>query len=328
MTKPDQAATAIGDATANGLAGDFESLLGDTSDTSGEETPEAGSEGDPDNETEPEGGAEPTEGEEDAEEVAEEEGEEAEPAAKYTVKVDGQEQDVTLDELLNGYQLKADYTRKTQKVAEDRRALEAESNAVKQERARYAEVLEGLEAQLSAGATEEPNWDELRASDPIEFAAQWAQHQRVQARQNQVAAERQRVAGLQAQEQARLFQAHVVSEQGKLLDAIPEWKDAEKAAAGKKALVAYGISIGFTPEELGGVVDHRAVLALYNAQRFAALQTRKPQVQAQIAKSKVLKPGTVQSGSRQSTDFSNAGKRLAQSGRVKDAAAMFEQMLG
>ena len=41
----------------------------------------------------------------------------------HTVKVDGQEQQVSLDELRNGYQRQADYTRKTQELASERERL-------------------------------------------------------------------------------------------------------------------------------------------------------------------------------------------------------------
>lgn len=42
---------------------------------------------------------------------------------KYTVKVDGQEIEVTLDELRNGYSRQQDYTRKTQELAAERARL-------------------------------------------------------------------------------------------------------------------------------------------------------------------------------------------------------------
>ena len=42
----------------------------------------------------------------------------------YTVKVDGQEMQVPLEELLNGYQRQADYSRKTQALADERRQLQ------------------------------------------------------------------------------------------------------------------------------------------------------------------------------------------------------------
>ena len=45
-----------------------------------------------------------------------------EPA--YTVKIDGEEQQVTLEELQQGYQRQADYTRKTQEIAAERDRLQ------------------------------------------------------------------------------------------------------------------------------------------------------------------------------------------------------------
>ena len=49
----------------------------------------------------------------------------------YTVKIDGAEQQVTLDELQNGYQRQADYTRKTQELASERERL-AQGEAIVQ----------------------------------------------------------------------------------------------------------------------------------------------------------------------------------------------------
>lgn len=48
-----------------------------------------------------------------------------EPAGEsYTVKVDGEESQVTLEELQDGYQRQADYTRKTQELADERKRLQ------------------------------------------------------------------------------------------------------------------------------------------------------------------------------------------------------------
>lgn len=324
MANTDQA-PAIGSTTVTDAATRFESLFGGA-DTSDESTPAVET---ADNETEPEAAAvEPAEGEEDAaEEEADDEEAEAVPAVTHTVTVDGQEQEVTVDELVKGYQRTADYTRKSQKVAEEKKSLATETEAVQQERARYAQLLDGIEQRLNETAGE-PDWDHLRVTDPIEFASQWAQHQRIAGQRYEVALERQRLAGLQGQEQHKLFVAHVATEQSKLIEAIPEWKDSAKASAGKKALVEYGISVGFTLEELDGVVDHRAVLALYNAHRFAALQARKPLVQAQVQKSKVLTPGTATTAAgRKAPEQLKARQRLVQTGRVKDAADLFESLL-
>ena len=50
---------------------------------------------------------------------------------KYNVKIDGEVLEVTLDELQNGYQRQADYTRKTQELASERERL-AQGEAIVQ----------------------------------------------------------------------------------------------------------------------------------------------------------------------------------------------------
>lgn len=54
----------------------------------------------------------------------EEEQEEPQEEPKYTVKVDGKDVEVTQEELLRGYMRQADYTQKTQQLAEQRRQFE------------------------------------------------------------------------------------------------------------------------------------------------------------------------------------------------------------
>ena len=48
----------------------------------------------------------------------------------YKVVVDGQEQEVTLDELTKGYSRQSDYTRKTEKLSQDRKSVEQKSNEI------------------------------------------------------------------------------------------------------------------------------------------------------------------------------------------------------
>ena len=77
----------------------------------------------------------------------EEETEEEAPQT-FTVKASGEEKEVTFDELVSGYQLGADYTKKTQEVAENRKAVEAEAKAIieaKQVRDTYAQRLQAID---------------------------------------------------------------------------------------------------------------------------------------------------------------------------------------
>src|SRR6185312_3409026 len=79
---------------------------------------------------------EPEEEAEESEDAEQEEEPEEEPS--YTVKIDGKDATVPLKELLSGYQRTADYTRKTQELAEQRKSAASELESAKAERAHYA----------------------------------------------------------------------------------------------------------------------------------------------------------------------------------------------
>lgn len=89
-----------------------------------------------------------------------------EPGDLYTVKIDGEEQQVTLEELQNGYQRGADYTRKTQAVAEERdrlRQAEALMTAVQEDPAGTIQALSksfGLDNPIQTESSME-DWEEV-----------------------------------------------------------------------------------------------------------------------------------------------------------------------
>ena len=90
----------------------------------------------------------------------------------YTIKVDGQEQQVTLEELQSGYQRQADYTRKTQEIAKRAQRLsQAEALAVALERDPHG-TLEALQQAYGyqAPAAQPTGFDGYEAEelDPLE----------------------------------------------------------------------------------------------------------------------------------------------------------------
>lgn len=333
MAEPNTGQASAPGSNSEPTAQEFESLLGgadNSEDSAALEGDESGQE-DEGTEADSEEGDEP---QTDEEEQSDEDEDEPDQEPAYTVKIDGKEEQVKLKELVNGYQRNADYTRKSQALADARKVAESEFAAVQQERARYAQILDVAEQRLMQAAPPEKDWEKLRTEDPITFAAEWAQYQRVREHHageyQRLQAERQRLAQVQRIDQQRHLAAHVEAEQGKLLAAIPAWKDPKVAGAEKKALLDFGTSLGFTQEELDGVYDHRAVVALYNAMKYDTLQKRQPTVRKVIeqAKSRVLEPGSVSTQPKGSSMIKKAQQRLAQSGRVSDAADLFEQMLG
>ena len=104
-----------------------------------------------------------------AEEVDQEEDEEQEPL--YVVKIDGEEVEVPLSELQQGYSRNADYTKKTQALAEQRK----EFDALHQDYAQRVNALNQFAYQLQQEPSipePEIDWERLQHSDPVEWLKQ------------------------------------------------------------------------------------------------------------------------------------------------------------
>ena len=89
------------------------------------------------------------EDEPESEEEEEEEGEDQTETSLYTIKIDGKDTDVTLDELKSGYQKDSDYRKKTTELAEQRKAFEGQAQAIHAERQQYAQALGQVQTEAS-----------------------------------------------------------------------------------------------------------------------------------------------------------------------------------
>lgn len=253
--------------------------------------------------------------------------EEQEQPQIFSVKIDGTEVEVTLDELQKGYSRTLDYTRKTQQIAEVRKQAEGELQAVRAEREQYSQLLSALEAQVQQAAQPNIDWDRLYNEDPIEWVRQREVMRDNQDRAAAIQSEKQRLSQLSQQEQAQFMQQKLQQEQEALLAAIPDWKDAEKAKAEKTLLVEFGQKIGFTSEELKSVVDHRAVLMLRKAALYDQMMSKRGNIKPVTNNGpRPAKPGAAGRVSN-STESVRAQQRVAKTGRVDDAANAIFQLL-
>lgn len=259
--------------------------------------------------------------------VSEGEPEAAQPETKlYTVKIDGKEEQVSLDEALKGYQRLQDYSRKTDALGKARREFETERQAVTQERAQYAQMLTALQTQLQNLQPSEPNWDELYRSDPLEYVRQKDLYRERQEKLAAVNFEAQRLQSIQAQEQQAALGKLVEENRAKMLEAMPSWKDSKKWETDRTKILQYGKGLGFTEEELNSTYDHRAVMALYKAMQYDNLMSNKPQPVAPKGP-KTVAAGSAASTPKSTNEVTRARQRLAKTGKVADAAALMEAFL-
>lgn len=318
-----------GELTVNEAAAQFEGFLSTEEDS--QEQPDTV-------ETDVEDSTEVSEGEdevvtEDTEYQDEEtdvEEEELEETQYYTVKAAGEEKQVTLDELMQGYQLGADYTKKTQEIAEQRKAVEAERNAIleaQQVRDQYAQRLGAMEQFLLSTQDKPEDLARMKENDPIGYAVKVAELTEKKEQLDKVRLERQRIAQQQQLDHQRQLQQRAQEEAQKLSQILPEFSDPVKSEQLIGELRNYGKSAGFTDAELAQVYDSRHVLTLHKAMMYDKLQKSKPSVTKKVAQApKMVKSGTkVKEGNRDLRK--RQMNKLKQSGKVRDAAALFENFI-
>ena len=249
------------------------------------------------------------------------------------VKLDGEETEVTLDELRKGYSRYSDYTRKTQALAEERKSFHSEAEAIRMERAQYAELLPTLKAQIEVQSEAEPDWDNLYNEDPIEAARlerHWNKSRQERAAKLQaINTEQQRVAEEMTREQQRALADIVQSERANLTDVIPEWKDEGTMQSEAKELREWALTNGFSERDLSALVQATHVSILRKAMMFDKGSKKVEKAKAQPKKvARIVRPGS--SGTQinnRSTDVKRASQRLVRSGRVSDAAALLDKLI-
>jgi hypothetical protein len=252
-------------------------------------------------------------------EEAESQEEEVEELPRYRVKVSGEEVEVTLDELLNGYSR-----------TEQRKAVEAERVKIDEAartRETYAQRLQVIE-QLLQQQNQGEDLSALKTEDPIAYAVAMAERVEREKQLQAVQMERQRVQQEQMSHQQALLQKHIQQEQQKLVEAIPEFKDDVKGEVIRRDIRNYAKSIGFTDQELSQVYDSRAVQTLYKAMQYEKLMANKGATTKKVATApKTIRPGTSNPQSSENEAIKKERAKLRQSGNKKDAVRLFERFL-
>ena len=257
-------------------------------------------------------------------EIVEEEAQTETPEA-YTVKVDGEEFEVSLEELRDGYQRQADYTRKSQSLAEQRKTYEANLQAVQEERNKYAQVLDQMSNQQSYELKqfEDINWKELKDDDPMEYMEKRLEYQEARDRISDIKTEQERVRRQTEEEMSSILSQKVEKEAELLISALPEYADPSSTV--KNDIREYALSLGFPDKEVDSITDHRVVLVLHKAM----LQDRGVQSSKKVKSApKIVKSGTPQTKKQKSRKAIQAKReRLAKTGNTRDAADVFLDLI-
>ena len=256
---------------------------------------------------------------------------EDEPEVKtYKVKAAGEEIEVTEDDLIKSYQMEADYTKKSQKLSQDRKVVEAniakiqESIAVRNE---YAQKLEQVSQVLNEEFDSSEDLEQLRENDPVSFAVKIAERTENQKKLNVINQERQKVMQEQQYAQQQHMQQTVANESKKLVEIIPEFSDKVKGEQIKKDIRSYGLTNGFTEQEMSAVYDSRHVMMLNKAMKYDRIMKSKAGTVKKVSKA----PKTISKGKKisnsQAAIQQKQRARLKSSGSVEDAVSVFQNLI-
>ncbi len=247
----------------------------------------------------------------------------------YAVKINGEDVEVTIDELQSSYSRQADYTRKTQELAQQRKTVKEQQSEVAKNEAIYKELLPKMEAALSESLGDEPNWETLYSNDPIGYVRERDLWNEKQQKLQAVQAEQTRLQEEDQVKQQEQIQKYMQYGEKQILNHVPEWKDKTIQQEEKLAIRDHAINdLGFTAEEINQVYDYRLLMGLRNSwmQNKTQKAVKKKPTQKASARNRVAKPGSV-SRKKTSTPLKKSKARLAKSGKVQDAAKVFEQLI-
>jgi len=270
-------------------------------------------------------------------EAQEEETEEGEPSEHlYKITVDGEEVEVTLEELQKGYSRQSDYTKKTQQLAQQRKEAAALQQAYAQrvqELNQFAQQIQQQPEIPEPAWTSDPQaWERLRHEDPVQFVLEKdAAKDRAQQRAHR-AQQLQALQQEQAQIQQQQFAQHLSGQRQVLNELIPAWSNPETAKAEKKELRKWAAeTYNLSEKDLSQAYDARLVKLLYDA--WQANQSTS-QAEKKLKRSPESTVRTAPKRGRNTTPSDTGASRLKKSmqslkktGKNADAVAVFDALL-
>lgn len=243
---------------------------------------------------------------------------------RFRVRVDNEEVEVSLDELLNGYSRTADYTRKTQKLSEERKAFEADKQEALQLRQQYAEVLPQLRSMVENALGPEPDWEKLRQENPEQAQWAWIQRQEAKAQLQQIREAEHAERATLMQEQQQRFQAWATEQRERVKQLVPDIAD-KQADIVRISQNEYGL----TQQELGQLHDARFIQILHDAVQYRQSLSKVKKVKTEQSEIKNAGAGVKETvPNTKKKRVKEARAKLKKTGSVRDAADAFLAIRG
>jgi len=267
------------------------------------------------------------------EEVEEEEQSQDEVPAILKLKVNGEDVEKPLDEVVALAQQGLDYTQKTQQVAEQRKELEAYAESIKAQEQAFQEQMQlnnvliedvakitSLDQQLNQYAN--VNWQQLSDNDFVEAQKLFFTYNQLQQERSQLVSQFEAKKQQVVQKQTQLMSEKIAKGKEILAKEIPNWSPETN-----QALLSTGKDYGFSDAELNSIVDPRHVKVLHDAMQWRKLQQNST-VKKKVSSAKpVVKPGSKDTKAEANSNHRQLREQLRKTGKSDAATKLIENML-
>ena len=255
----------------------------------------------------------------------EEEQSEDEVPALLKLKVNGEDVEKPLDEVVALAQQGLDYTQKTQQVAEQRKELEVYAESIKAQEQAFHEQMQlnnvliedvakitSLDQQLNQYAN--VNWNQLSDNDFVEAQKLFFTYNQLQQERSQLVSQFEVKKQQVVQKQTQLMAEKIAKGKEILAKEIPNWSPETN-----QALLSTGKDYGFSDVELNSIVDPRHVKVLHDAMQWRKLQQNSV-VKKKVSNAKpVVKPGSKDTKAEANSNHRQLREQLRKTGK-SDAA--------
>ena len=240
----------------------------------------------------------------------------------FAIKVDGENVQVTLDDLKRDYSGQQYIQKGMKQAAEARKQAEEAYNGLNQQRQQLDQFMQQV-GQKGLMLEPTPPTKDLLNADPLGYIEADATYREemgeYQAEQYKLKQHNE----ARDIEQAKADKANLDYNFAELKRVLPDFGDANKATKMKEKLLKQGLAEDYSVEEIGGIIDYRAMRVLNKARLYDQIMAGTSSVESKLKKARpLMKSGTKKQPDSAGKKHSKQMSKLKKSGSIHDAATL------
>ena len=240
----------------------------------------------------------------------------------FSIKVDGEQVSVTLDDLKRDYSGQQYIQKGMKQAAEQRKQAEEAFNGLNQQREQLQQLMQQIQ-QTGVMAQPVPPTKDLLNADPLGYIEADATYREEMGQYQIEQHELKQNHEAMKVEQAKADKANLDYNFAELKRVLPDFADANKATKMKERLLKQGIAEDYTAEEIGGIIDYRAMRVLNKARLYDQIMAGNSTVESKLKKARpLMKAGTKKMPDSAAKKQRQQLSKLKKSGSIHDAAAL------